>query len=150
MKTCGANGWRERRGQAERERGLATCARAVVSGGGASGASVGGGAETLARASTGGHANLFAGRACGCGVSAPTELPLLCFWAKGLHCCCKPNCLGQFQRLFLFIFSVSGSAFIPIHFINTESRALRFCLFIVAVCESLRESVILWFCNKIL
>ena len=34
------------------------------------------GAETLARASTGGHANLFAGWACGCGVSAPIKYTL--------------------------------------------------------------------------
>ena len=32
MKGSGANGWREQRGQAERERGLLPCARAVVSG----------------------------------------------------------------------------------------------------------------------
>ena len=37
---------------------------------------------------------------------------LLCFWAKGLHCCCKPNCFGAISTAFLFIFSVSGSVFI--------------------------------------
>ena len=44
------------------------------------------GAETLARASTGGHANLFAGRACGCGVSAPHLIAVALLSSKGLAC----------------------------------------------------------------
>ena len=44
------------------------------------------GAETLARASTGGQANLFAGRACGCGVSAPHLIAVALHLSKGLAC----------------------------------------------------------------
>ena len=52
-------------------------------GGGVSGASIGGGAETLARASTGGHGKFICvGRACGCGVSA---LPYGGLWRWALY-----------------------------------------------------------------
>ena len=37
---------------------------------------------------------------------------LLCFWAKGLLYCCKPNCFGAIlTAFFLCIFGVSSSAF---------------------------------------
>ena len=101
------------RGQAERKRGLAICARAVVSGVWGERSERWWGCGNVG---TGKH-----GRArkfiCGAGLRlqcfrTPIWWLLLCFWAKGLHCCCKPNCFGAISTAFLFIFSVSGSVFI--------------------------------------
>ncbi len=82
---CGLKSERSERlakakGQASVSGACLPCARAVVSGASFVGA------ETLARTSTGGHANLFAGRACGCGVSAPHLIAVALLLSKGLAC----------------------------------------------------------------
>ena len=112
MKASGANGWRERRGQAERERGLATLCESGRERWAGRAKRVLVGAGTLARASHGGgHANLFAERPCGCCVSAPHLIAVALLLGKGLALLLQAKLLGAISTAFLFILSVSGSAF---------------------------------------